>query len=485
MKKLNELINGIDVLNMQGPEDPHVVSIAFDSRKVTPSALFIAVKGTASDGHNYIHQAAASGASAIVYDDHATTIPAGITAILVRNSAKALGQISSAFYGNPSAKLKLTGITGTNGKTTTITQLHRLFNLAGLKSGGFTTICNYIGSREMEATHTTPDPIQLNRLLNEMVNEGCLYAFMEVSSHALAQERVAGLKYAGAIFSNITHDHLDYHKTFDEYIKAKKLFFDNLDEGSFALINADDRNSKIMVQNTKARVITYGVRTMADFRAKIIESHVDGMLLEIDGTQVWSRLIGAFNAYNLLAVYGTAMLLGLEKEKVLSILSTLQTVNGRFQNLTSDDGITAIIDYAHTPDALENVLTTIQRVRGRDSRIITVAGAGGDRDRTKRPEMGAIAAAMSDVFIITSDNPRSENPESIILDIKEGVKANDIKKVLAITDRKEAIKTACMMARRGDIILVAGKGHENYQEIKDVRHHFNDFELVKEIFNKQ
>lgn len=484
MIKLSELIKGIDVLSMQGSEDTFIENIAFDSRKVTPATLFIAVKGTTSDGHNYITQAISSGATAIVYDDGSAKIPAGTAALLVRDSARALGQISSSYYGNPSSKLKLVGITGTNGKTTTITQLHRLFNLSGLKSGCFTTICNYIGDRQLEATHTTPDPIQLNRLMKEMVDEGCLYAFMEVSSHALAQERVAGLKYTGAIFSNITHDHLDYHKTFDEYIRAKKLFFDNLGNESFALVNADDRNSKIMVQNSKARVLTYGVLTMADFKAKIIESHVDGMLLEIDGTQMWSRLIGAFNAYNLLAVYGTAVLLGLEKEKVLSVLSTLQTVNGRFQNITSGEGVTAIIDYAHTPDALENVLVTIRQVRGKDSRIITVAGAGGDRDRTKRPEMGAIAASMSDIFIITSDNPRSEDPERIILDIKEGVKETGMTKVLAITDRKEAIKTACMMARRGDIILVAGKGHETYQEIKGVKHHFNDFEIVKEIFKK-
>lgn len=484
MKKLYDLLKGVDILSVQGPENPAIEGIAFDSREVAPDFMFIAVKGTSTDGHNYISQAVISGAVAIVYDDSSATIPATASAILVKNSARALGQISSSFYNNPSSKLKLVGITGTNGKTTTITQLHRLFNLSGLKSGSFTTICNYIGDKPVEATHTTPDPVRLNRLLNEMVSEGCLYGFMEVSSHALAQERVAGLNYAGAIFSNVTHDHLDYHKTFDDYIKAKKLFFDNLDRDSFALVNADDRNSRIMTQNTKARVVTYGVRSMADFKAKIIESHVDGMLLEIDGSQMWSRLIGAFNAYNLLAVYGTARLLGLEKEQVLSTLSSLGTVNGRFQNISSENGITAIIDYAHTPDALENVLGTIRQVRSKESRIITVAGAGGDRDRTKRPEMGAIAAAMSDIFIITSDNPRSEDPEGIILDIKKGVKDTDLKKVLSVTNRKEAIKTACMMARSGDIILVAGKGHETYQEIKGVKHHFNDSEVVKEIFKK-
>jgi len=484
MKKLNDLLKGIDILSVQGPDNPAIEGIAFDSRKVAPNFMFIAVKGTTTDGHNYISQAVNSGAVAIVYDDNSANWPATASSILVKNSARALGLISSSFYNNPSSKMKLVGITGTNGKTTTITQLHRLFNLSGLKSGSFTTICNYIGERPVEATHTTPDPVRLNLLLNEMAGEGCLYCFMEVSSHALAQERVAGLNYAGAIFSNITHDHLDYHKTFDDYIKAKKLFFDNLDRDSFALVNADDRNSRIMTQNTKARVVTYGVRTMADFKARIIESHVDGMLLEIDGSQIWSRLIGAFNAYNLLAVYGTARLLGLEKEQVLGTLSSLETVNGRFQNISSETGVTAIIDYAHTPDALENVLGTIRQVRSKESRIITVAGAGGDRDRTKRPEMGAIAASMSDIFIITSDNPRSEDPDRIILDIKEGIKDTDIKKVLSVADRKEAIKTACMMARSGDIILVAGKGHETYQEIKGVKHHFNDFEVVKEIFKQ-
>ncbi|MBN2481741.1 MAG: UDP-N-acetylmuramoyl-L-alanyl-D-glutamate--2,6-diaminopimelate ligase [Bacteroidales bacterium] len=474
-----------DILLKRGPgvvTNPNITGIAFDSRKVVPGMVFVAVPGTQTNGHLYIDQAIESGASAIVYDDPEHDKEYPVASVRVRNAANALGNLAAAFYDHPSSVLRLTGVTGTNGKTTTVTLLHRLFNRLGYKSGCFTTICNYIGDQAGEATHTTPDPVQLNRIMREMADSGCRYAFMEVSSHALVQHRVAGLTFAGGVFSNITHDHLDYHKSFDDYIQAKKSFFDLLPENSFALINADDRNGRIMVQNTRAKVEFYGLKSAAKFKARIIESHMDGMLLHIDQTPVWSRIIGTFNAYNLLAVYSCARLLGIGKEQVLQGLSMLETVKGRFQHIRSDQGVTAIIDYAHTPDALQNVLKTIQQVRKGKVKIITVVGAGGDRDRTKRPKMGRIASELSDLVILTSDNPRNEDPEQIIKDMQNGLDLRYHKKIITITSRKEAIKTACMLARPDDIILIAGKGHEDYQEIKGTRYHFSDAEIVDEIF---
>ena len=472
----------VDVLQVTGTKDVPVTALTFSSNAVTPGSVFVAVKGTRADGHDYIPQAVSGGAAAVVGEKMPSTLPGNLTFITVRDSAKALGIMASNYFGNPSSQLKLVGITGTNGKTTTVTLLYRLFSALGYKTGCLSTIRNYVGEKTVGATHTTPDPVQLNGLLREMVDTGCQYAFMEVSSHALAQQRVAGLEFAGGIFSNITHDHLDYHKTFDAYIRAKKLFFDDLPAGAFALINNDDRNGKVMVQNTRATVSYYGVKSMARFKARIMESHIDGMLLNIDNTEIWTRFLGAFNASNLLAVYGAACLLGQPKEDVLSVLSTLESVEGRFQSVRSNDGITAIIDYAHTPDALSNVLATIHQIRTPESSIITVVGAGGNRDRTKRPEMARVAATMSDRIILTSDNPRDEDPEVIIADMKTGLDELLSKKAVTITDRKEAIRTACLMAKPGDILLIAGKGHENYQEIKGVKYPFSDRDFIVEQF---
>jgi UDP-N-acetylmuramoyl-L-alanyl-D-glutamate--2,6-diaminopimelate ligase len=481
-KKLSDILKAIEILQVQEGTEKNITGITFDSRSVVPGGLFVAVKGTRSDGHDFIPLAVESGAAAIVCEQWPAVVPPNVTCMRVRDSAQALAWLASSLYGHPSHKLRLVGITGTNGKTTTVTLLHRLFNELGLKSGCFTTIRNYIGSQTVEATHTTPDPVQLNRIMKDMVDAGCQYAFMEVSSHALVQQRVAGLHFTGGIFSNITHDHLDYHKTFEEYIRAKKLFFDNLPAGSFALINADDRNGRIMVQNTAAAVQYFGIRTMADFKARIIESHFSGMLLNIDNTEVWTRFIGEFNASNLLAVYACARLLGLGKDEILTCLSQMDTVEGRFQYLRSAEGITAIIDYAHTPDALQNVLKTIDQIRQGQEQVITVIGAGGNRDRTKRPAMARTAAEMSNKVILTADNPRDEDPLDIIGDMKTGLDEALLLKTIIQPDRYEAIKLACMLAHRGDIILVAGKGHETYQEIKGTRHHFSDVEVVSSLF---
>ncbi|MBN1158879.1 MAG: UDP-N-acetylmuramoyl-L-alanyl-D-glutamate--2,6-diaminopimelate ligase [Bacteroidales bacterium] len=484
-KKLEEILLCCEILLKRGPADvsnPQITGVVFDSRKVSPGMIFVAIPGTLTNGHFYLDQAVESGASAIVYDDPAYDKNYTVPSVRVRNAAIALGKLASAFYDHPSSELKLIGVTGTNGKTTTVTLLHRLFNKLGYLSGCFSTICNYIGNEPREATHTTPDPVQLNHTMREMVDAGCRYAFMEVSSHALVQNRISGLTFTGGIFTNITHDHLDYHKSFNDYLQAKKSFFDLLMEHSFAIINADDRNGRIMVQNTKAKVEFYGLKSLVKFKARIIESHMDGMLLEIDQTQVWSKIIGAFNAYNLLAVYSCSRLLGIGKEEALQGLSTLETVKGRFQYMRSNQGITAIIDYAHTPDALQNVLKTIHQVRKGDVKVITVVGAGGDRDRMKRPKMSRIASELSNLVILTSDNPRNEDPEQIIKDMQNGLDARHQKKIITITNRREAIKTACMLARPDDIILIAGKGHEDYQEIKGTKYHFSDSEIVEEIF---
>jgi UDP-N-acetylmuramoyl-L-alanyl-D-glutamate--2,6-diaminopimelate ligase len=476
--KLADIIRDIEVVQVKGITDRMLTNIAFDSRKVRPGNLFVAVRGTQTDGHIYIPNAIESGAVVIVCEYLPMDITENTTFILVRDSSKALGILSSAFYGYPSLRFKLVGVTGTNGKTTTVTILHRLFTALGYKSGCFTTIRNYIGEKTVESTHTTPDPVQINRIMKDMANSGCQYVFMEVSSHALVQERVAGLHFSGAIFSNITHDHLDYHKTFEEYLKAKKLFFDNLAENSFALINADDRNGKTMVQNTRAGISYYGIRSMAEFKGRIIESHMDGMFLNIDNTEIWTKFIGEFNAYNLLAAYSCARLLKMDKEEILKKLSSLDTVEGRFQYIHSTTGVIAIIDYAHTPDAIKNVLKTINQIRNGNEKLITVLGAGGNRDKTKRPLMAQVAADMSDKIILTSDNPRNEEPDDIINDMKTGLNNQQLNRTLIQPDRSEAIKTACMMAQPGDILLIAGKGHETYQEIKGIKYHFSDFEVV-------
>ncbi len=482
MKKLTAILKNIEVQKWIGPKDITVSDLSFDSRKVQPGHLFIAVKGTVVDGHQFIAAAIEKGATGIVCETLPEKPDANITYIKVDNPARTLGFLSSSFYDNPSEKLKLIGITGTNGKTTAATLLYKLFQKLGYKSGLLSTVRNYIINKPIEATHTTPDSLQINRILKEMVDSGCEYAFMEVSSHAVVQERIAGLNFSGGIFTNITHDHLDYHKTFKEYLQAKKSFFDRLAPESFALINSDDRNAKVMIQNTRAVRKFYGIKTMADFKAKIIESHFDGMLLNIDQVEVWSKLIGEFNAYNLLSVYACARLLNQPKDDILKILSTLNVVEGRFEYLKSNNGVIAIVDYAHTPDAVLNVVKAINQIRTGNEQLITVIGAGGDRDRTKRPKMAKIAVENSDKTILTSDNPRNESPDAIINDMYRGIENSHKKNVTIIVDRKEAIKTACMIAGSGDIILVAGKGHETYQEIKGKRYHFNDKEIIAEQF---
>jgi UDP-N-acetylmuramoyl-L-alanyl-D-glutamate--2,6-diaminopimelate ligase len=482
LKKLKDILRNIEVQKWAGPKDITISDLSFDSRQIQPDQLFIAIKGTAVDGHKYIPAAIEKGAKVIVCEILPEKPEKNITYIKVNNPAKALGFLSSNFYDNPSEKLQLIGITGTNGKTTAVTLLYRLFQKLGYKTGLLSTVRNYIINKAIDTTHTTPDSLQINRLLKEMVDSGCKYAFMEVSSHAIVQERIAGLSFRGGIFTNITHDHLDYHKTFNEYLQAKKSFFDRLPPESFALINSDDRNGKVMIQNTRAIKKFYGIKTMADFKARIIESHFDGMLINIDQVEVWSKLIGEFNAYNILSVYACARLLNQPKDDILKILSTLSIIEGRFEYLKSNNGVIAIVDYAHTPDAVLNVVKAINQIRTGNEQLITVIGAGGDRDRAKRPKMAKIAVENSNKTILTSDNPRNENPEDIISDMYRGVENSHKKNVSIIADRKEAIKTACMIANSGDIILVAGKGHETYQEIKGKRYHFNDKEIIAEQF---
>ncbi len=444
--------------------------------------MFVAVKGSRSDGHDFIRNAVHSGASAIVCEDMPENPEQGICWIKTTDSAKALGIAASNFFGKPSESLTLVGVTGTNGKTTIATLLYRMFTNLGYKCGLFSTVCNYIIDKELPATHTTPDPVQLNKLTAEMVEAGCDYAFMEVSSHSADQQRIAGLRFAGGIFTNLTHDHLDYHKTFDNYLAAKKRFFDSLPPESFALVNADDKNGSVMLQNCSARHYTFSVRRMADFRCKIIEQGFEGMGLRIQGEEVWTRFIGDFNASNLLAVYAASELLGASKKEILTILSDLHSVQGRLEVIKSDKGITGIVDYAHTPDALLNVIETINKIRPGNVQLITVVGAGGDRDRTKRPRMAAISAEGSTKVILTSDNPRTENPEKILDDMEAGITPDLKRKTLRIADRRAAIKTAVMLANAGDVILIAGKGHETYQEINGVKHHFDDREELKAAF---
>ena len=483
--KLNEIIKAVYIRDTQGNIDLEINDIQTDSRLIKPGNLFVAVKGTQTDGHAYIAKAIENGASAVICETLPETLYEGVTYIQVADTEDAVGKLATTFYGDPTSKLDLIGVTGTNGKTTIATLLYNMFRKFGYKTGLISTVCNYIDGEAIPTDHTTPDPITLNRLLGRMADEGCKYAFMEVSSHSIAQKRIGGLKFAGGIFTNITRDHLDYHKTFENYLKAKKAFFDGLPKTAFALTNADDRNGMVMVQNTKAKVATYSLRTLCDFKGKVLEDGFDGMLMDIDNREVNVQFIGRFNASNLLAVYGAACLLGKSPENILLILSVLRPVSGRFEALRSPKGYTAIVDYAHTPDALINVLDTIHEVfRGR-GQIITVVGAGGNRDKGKRPLMAKESAARCDKVIITSDNPRFEEPQDIINDMLAGVEKEEANKVISIVDRKEAIRTACMLAQPGDVILVAGKGHENYQEIKGVKHHFDDKEILREIFETE
>ena len=468
------------VREVLGDGERPVGGLTYDSRAVKPGDCFFAVRGTQADGHAFIPAAVAAGAAAVVCEQLPADPAPGVTYVAVPDSAGAMADLAAAFYDYPSRELKLVGITGTNGKTTTATLLYDLVRALGYKAGLISTVVYRIEGREVEATHTTPDSIRLNALMREMADAGCEFCFMECSSHAIVQERTRGLSFAGGIFSNITHDHLDYHKTFAEYIRAKKRFFDMLPAGSFALTNLDDRNGRVMVQNTAAAVHTYSLRGMADFRCRIVETHLDGMLLRIDGQEVWVGLLGRFNAYNLLAVYGTAVLLGLDRSEVLRVLSTLRPVNGRFEIVRAANGTTAVVDYAHTPDALENVLRTIEEIRTPQQQLLVVCGCGGDRDRTKRPEMAQIAVQYASTAIFTSDNPRHESPEAILDEMVAGLDPGT--RYLRIADRAEAIRTAVMLSHPGDVILVAGKGHETYQIIGDVKHHFDDREEVRRAF---
>lgn len=480
--KLTTLTINLNIIEIAGSTCKDIKGVNIDSRKIEQDHLFIAVRGTQADGHNYIDKAIESGATAIVCEEIPETRNADITYIKVENSEQAVGSIATSFYGDPTSKMKLVGVTGTNGKTTIATVLYNTFRHMGYKVGLISTVVNYIDGKAIPTEHTTPDPITLNRLLGEMADTGCEFAFMEVSSHSVVQNRIGGLKFAGGIFTNLTRDHLDYHLTFENYLKAKKQFFDNLSENAFVITNADDKNGMVMVQNTKAKIKTYSVRSMADFRAKIIECHFEGMYLDIDGQEIGVQFIGKFNVSNLLAVYGAACMLNIDPHEMLVALSAMKPVSGRFESLRSPSGYTAIIDYAHTPDALENVLNAIHDVLDGKGEVITVCGAGGNRDKGKRPLMAQEAVKQSDKVIITSDNPRFEEPQDIINDMLAGLNAEQMKKVISIADRREAIKTACMLAKKGDVILIAGKGHEDYQDIKGVKHHFDDKEEVAKAF---
>ena len=482
MAVLADLLKNVKVIGINGNPDVEINGMELDSRQVKPGGLFFAVKGTVTDGHKFIPKALENGAVAVVCQDLPETMPEGVTFVKLENTEHAVGQIATDFYGDPTSKMKLVGVTGTNGKTTIATVLYNMFRRLGFKAGLLSTVCNYVDGQPIPTEHTTPDPITLNRLLAQMVEAGCQYAFMEVSSHAVAQNRIGGLRFAGGIFTNLTRDHLDYHKTFENYRDAKKAFFDNLPKDAFAITNADDKNGMVMVQNTKANVKTYSVKQMADFKAKIIECHFEGMYLDINGKEVGVQFIGKFNVSNLLAVYGAAVMLGQQPEDVLVAMSEMKSVNGRFEAITAPKGFTAIVDYAHTPDALENVLNAIHDVLEGKGQVITVCGAGGNRDKGKRPIMAQEAVRQSDRVIITSDNPRFEEPQDIINDMLAGLDEEQRKKVFSIVDRREAIRLACDIAQKGDVVLIAGKGHEDYQEIKGVKHHFDDKEEVRKCF---
>lgn len=482
--KLQDLLKNIDVIEIKGEQDINVTGVFTDSRKATPGSVFIALKGVQVDGHLYIKNALELGAKVILHESKIDTSNGDITYIKVKDSADAAGKIATHWHGDPSNNLKLVGVTGTNGKTTTATLLYEMFRKLGYKVGLLSTVANYIDGKVYHATHTTPDPISLNEMLKNMVDAGCEYAFMEVSSHAIHQKRISGLKFEGGIFTNLTQDHLDYHKTMGEYLKAKKAFFDQLPETAFALTNIDDKNGLVMLQNTKAKTSTYSVHSLADFKARIIEKHFDGTAIEINGKELQVQFVGVFNVYNLLAVYGATILLGQSSEEALLVLSTLKPVSGRFETIRSSQGFTAIVDYAHTPDALTNVLEAIHEVLEGNGRVITVVGCGGNRDKTKRPIMAREAVRLSDQVILTSDNPRYEEPQAIINDMADGLNSEQLKKALLIVEREQAIKTACALAKAGDVILIAGKGHEDYQDVKGVKHHFDDKEIVKNIFGE-
>ncbi len=480
--KLSEIISVIKPVQIAGTLDVDITGINIDSRKVEAGNLFVAMRGTQVDGHQFIPKAIELGAVAVLCEEIPDDVKEGVTYVKVADCEECVGPVATTFYGNPTSKLKLVGVTGTNGKTTIATLLYNMFRKMGHKCGLLSTVCNYIEDEAVPATHTTPDPIELNELLARMVEHGCEYAFMECSSHAIAQKRIGGLNFVGGIFTNLTRDHLDYHKTFENYRDAKKAFFDSLPKTAFAITNADDKNGMVMVQNTKATVKTYSTRSMADFVAHIIECHFEGMYLDIDNHEVGVQFIGKFNVSNLLAVYGAARMLGKSADDILVVMSTLHSVSGRLEPVHSPDGYTAIVDYAHTPDALENVLSAIHEVLNGKGQVITVCGAGGNRDKGKRPLMAQEAVKQSDKVIITSDNPRFEEPQDIINDMLAGLNQQQMKKVISIVDRREAIKTACMMAQKGDVILVAGKGHEDYQDVKGVKHHFDDKEELRKAF---
>lgn len=483
MKKLSDILYKVPLTAITGNTDVNIHDVQIDSRKVKPGSLFIAVKGVVMDGHQYIDRAVELGAAAIVCEQVPSAQKAGVTYVQVKNSSEAAGEIAHNFYDQPSHQLKLVGVTGTNGKTTVATLLYKLFDCLGYTCGLVSTVENVIDGKVIPSTHTTPDPVSLNALLRQMVNAGCTHAFMEVSSHAVHQNRVGGLEFAGALFTNITHDHLDYHGTFDEYIKAKKGFFDELSSSAFAISNADDKRGMVMLQNTAAKKYTYSLRTVADFKGKILENGLSGLVMTVNDQEVHFRLIGEFNAYNLLAVYGAAVCLGEDKNQVLQCLSNTTGAEGRFDyTISTKDRVIGIVDYAHTPDALENVLATIKKLKKGHEQVITVVGCGGDRDKTKRPVMGEVACEHSDKVIFTSDNPRSEDPLAILNDMEQGLNTAAKRKYIAIADRKQAIKTAVSMAQPEDILLIAGKGHEKYQEINGVKHHFDDKEVLNEMF---
>ena len=481
---LKDLLYKVAIEAVKGSTEIAINAINFDSRKIENNDVFIAIRGTVADGHEYIETALSKGAIAIICDTFPENIVSGVTYVQVKDTNRALAFIASNYYGNPSANLKLVGITGTNGKTTIASLLYQLFKKAGYKVGLLSTVKNVVDDVEYKSMLTTSDSITINKFLKEMNDVGVEYCFMEVSSHGIAQKRTEGLQFAGGVFTNLTHDHLDYHKTFAEYRDVKKTFFDQLPKGAFALVNIDDKNGPVMLQNTNAKKLTYALKSYADYRTQILENQLSGLLLKINEQEVWVRLIGNFNAYNLLAIYGTAVELGLDTMEVLRLLSELESVSGRFQYIVSKGNITAVVDYAHTPDALENVLKTIDDIRTKNEQLITIVGCGGDRDKTKRPIMANIASTLSDKAILTSDNPRTEDPEAIILEMEKGVEPQNYKKTLAIVDRKQAIKTACQLAQPNDIILIAGKGHETYQEINGVRYDFDDMKIVTELLEQ-
>ncbi|OIQ22525.1 MAG: UDP-N-acetylmuramoyl-L-alanyl-D-glutamate--2,6-diaminopimelate ligase [Flavobacterium sp. MedPE-SWcel] len=481
MMMLKDILYKVAIEAVKGATDIAINKIEFDSRLIVAGDVFVAIRGTQSDGHNYIEKAISLGAIAVVCETLPETDFEGVTFVNVQNSGGALAFMASNFYNIPSQDLKLVGITGTNGKTTIASLLYQLFTNAGYKTGLLSTVKVMVGDKEYKATHTTPDSLTINRCLNEMVEAGVEYCFMEVSSHGIHQNRTTGLEFTGGVFTNLSHDHLDYHSSFAEYRDVKKIFFDELPKTAFALVNVDDKNGLVMLQNTRAKKLVYALKTYADYKAQILENQLSGLLMKINEQEIWVKLIGTFNAYNLLAIYGVAVNLGLEDQEVLRLMSELESVSGRFQFIVSNTKVTAIVDYAHTPDALENVLKTIETIRTKNEQLITVVGCGGDRDKTKRPVMASIASSMSDKVIFTSDNPRGEEPDAIITDMEKGVEPQDYKKTIAITDRKQAIKTACQLAMPNDIILIAGKGHETYQEIKGIRNHFDDMETVTEL----